>query len=207
MNDDRFDEFVQDAARQYNAPGETPREEIWARIEAARTRVTPIVDLGARRRRKWLVLGVPLAVAATLLVGVAIGRMLPGTSDPSTSTTIATAPPSESASVAFQLAAAEHLSRVDALLVEYGSGHAGGGADVQALARDLLSRTRLWIDADRVADPRLRSLLEDLELVLVQIVQLAPAASAAERSIVDHGISQLEIRSRLRNAIPAGPTA
>jgi hypothetical protein len=123
--------------------------------------------------------------------------------DPATRPTVAATSAAPTASLAFQVAAAEHLSRVDALLVEYSSGHASAGAEVQALARDLLSRTRLWIDADRIPDPRLRSLLEDLELVLVQIAQLAPAASAAERSIVDHGISHLEIRNRLRNAIHA----
>jgi hypothetical protein len=206
MTEDRFDEVVQDAARQYNGPGETPREEIWARIEAARTRVTPVVDFNARRRRRWLLIGAPLAAAATLLAGVAIGRMSSRAVDPSATTTLAAGPAAEPASLAFQVAAAEHLSRVDALLVEYASGHPGAG-DLQPIARDLLSRTRLWIDADRIADPRLQSLLEDLELVLVQIVQLAPVASAAERSIVDHGISVLEIRNRLRNAIPAGPAA
>ena len=36
MNDDELDERVRQAARAYNAPPETPREAMWARIEAAR---------------------------------------------------------------------------------------------------------------------------------------------------------------------------
>ena len=37
MLDDRFDDQLQDAARDYNVPPETPRDEMWERIVAART--------------------------------------------------------------------------------------------------------------------------------------------------------------------------
>ncbi len=36
MSEDRFEEFLKDAAADYNRPPETPREEIWARIQEAR---------------------------------------------------------------------------------------------------------------------------------------------------------------------------
>ena len=36
MMDDRFEDVVRDAARDYNEPPETPRELMWARIEATR---------------------------------------------------------------------------------------------------------------------------------------------------------------------------
>jgi hypothetical protein len=36
MLDDRFDDQLQDAARDYNVPPETPRDEMWQRIVAAR---------------------------------------------------------------------------------------------------------------------------------------------------------------------------
>ena len=34
--DDRLDDLLRDSAREYNAPPETPREEVWQRIVAAR---------------------------------------------------------------------------------------------------------------------------------------------------------------------------
>ena len=36
MMDDRFDDLLRDSAREYNDPPETPREELWQRIVAAR---------------------------------------------------------------------------------------------------------------------------------------------------------------------------
>jgi hypothetical protein len=36
MTDDQLDQRLRDAARSYNAPPQTPREEMWARIEAGR---------------------------------------------------------------------------------------------------------------------------------------------------------------------------
>jgi hypothetical protein len=97
------------------------------------------------------------------------------------------------------------LSRVEALLTDYRTGRTD--ADFRAVARELLSSTRLWLDAGRVDDARLRALLEDLELVLVQITRLAPSGSVDERALIDQGLAEREIRARLRNAIPAGPTA
>ena len=38
MSDDQLDERLREAARAYNAPPETPREEMWARIQAGRRR-------------------------------------------------------------------------------------------------------------------------------------------------------------------------
>jgi hypothetical protein len=72
MTDDRFEEFLRSAARDYNAPPPTPRDEIWNRIAAERAGARRPV-LGARRRPVWLVAAVGLAAA--LLLGVLIGRM------------------------------------------------------------------------------------------------------------------------------------
>ncbi|HVX39446.1 MAG TPA: hypothetical protein VHB25_07720, partial [Gemmatimonadaceae bacterium] len=35
-DDERFDELLQDMARDYNAPGSVPRDAMWARIAEAR---------------------------------------------------------------------------------------------------------------------------------------------------------------------------
>ena len=89
---DRFDDIIDEAAREYNRAPETPRAEMWERIQAGRTRnaatqVTPLRGTGARdalpsrpdiipihdarRRQMWWAAG----LAATLLLGIGIGRL------------------------------------------------------------------------------------------------------------------------------------
>ncbi len=77
MNDDQMDHMLIEGARDYNAPGDLPREEIWARIQAARhgrggasaTQLHPA-------RRLWVWSSVGVAAAAILAVGVVIGRRM-----------------------------------------------------------------------------------------------------------------------------------
>ena len=86
MNDDRFDEQLQEAAREHNSAPETPRAEMWAAIAAARgtartgsaggdRKAAPapvrVIPLYTRHRRA---LGWVAGLAATLLVGIVIGR-------------------------------------------------------------------------------------------------------------------------------------
>lgn len=206
MDEDRLDQLLRDAAQAYHRPPPVPREEIWARVQAARKagqeQGPTIVRLDAPRRARprW----VPwIALAATLLLGVAIGRLVRPNPTP-VPTPVATAP-QEAPSTAARLAAVQHLSRIETLLTEYRAGETG--PDFHSAARDLLAQTRLWLDGDRLTDPKLRSLLEDLELMLVQIVQLAPRNVTDEREIIDQGMAERQIRTRLQAAIPAGPSA
>jgi hypothetical protein len=74
---------------------------------------------------------------------------------------------------------------------------------MSAWARDLLSNTRLLLDSPAAVDPERRRLLEDLELVLVQIVQLAPA-NTADRAMIDRALEHDHVMTRLRTAVPAG---
>ncbi|MGH7719823.1 MAG: hypothetical protein ACREON_13395 [Gemmatimonadaceae bacterium] len=102
MMDDRFDDFLRDAAQSYNTPPATPREEIWERVRAARDEavhaghapadVRPIGSAPSRRRA-WLPwMG---GIAAALLIGIGIGRLSSvSTTDapPTTTPSIATVP-------------------------------------------------------------------------------------------------------------------
>jgi len=79
MTDDNFESFLQRTARDYNAPPPTPRDAMWARIEAERrARSSSAASQGGRAHR-WLMLGA--AIAAMLLVGIGIGYVLRGTMD------------------------------------------------------------------------------------------------------------------------------
>jgi hypothetical protein len=68
---DDFDELLRSAARDYNRPGDTPREQMWSEIRAQRERRASIVATPARTRPMWVI---PAAAAAVLILGIAIGR-------------------------------------------------------------------------------------------------------------------------------------
>lgn len=113
----------------------------------------------------------------------------------------------------YRLVAAQTLGQAEMLLTSFrAETKAGGTVDPQVItwAGDVLSSTRLLLDSPAGRDPRLRPLLEDLELVLAQIVQLqgAPAGTAgADADLIDHALQQRDIMPRLRTAVPAGAAA
>jgi len=229
-NDEKFDVFLQREARGYNEPpASVPRDEMFAAIMKARTedrrpktegRRPKTEDRGRRLLLAWV------GMAATLLVGVAIGKFALGThaappaAGPLASNDGATrAPaavptagaavgPQAADNVSYERAATAELSRAEALLTAYGTGSAGAGVDkhLSAWARDILTNTRLLLDSPAADDPGRRRLLQDLELVLVQMVQRAPADGADdERAQINRSLEHTHVLTRLRSALPAGP--
>jgi len=111
MNDDRFDELLQEAAREHNSAPETPRAEMWAAIAAARGTVRAggggagkavaeapapvrVIPLYTRHRRA---LGWVAGLAATLLVGILIGRATTSSPAPDPRVAAVTPPAANSA--------------------------------------------------------------------------------------------------------------
>jgi hypothetical protein len=115
---------------------------------------------------------------------------------------------SDAAALPYRLAAVQHLTGAEALLTSYEAEARAGRQDdqMQAWSRDLLSTTRLLMDSPAGRDPKLRPLLEDLELVLAQIQQ-ATSGRTSDRDMVVEGIQKRGVLPRIRSAIPAGPTA
>lgn len=70
--DDRTDAAIRDAAQSYNVPPATPRDEMWARIQARRA--APARRGATSVRWAWA----SAAAAAVLLVGIGIGYTLRG---------------------------------------------------------------------------------------------------------------------------------
>ena len=110
----------------------------------------------------------------------------------------------ESATRAYSVAAAQHMTEAEAMLTAFKGDLSQGRMDTQIASwgKDLLSNTRLLLDSPAAQDPVRRKLLQDLELVLVQIVQLSPGASARDRDLINGALSDDQVLTRLRTAIP-----
>ena len=201
----RLPEAIQALAKAYHQPPPVPRDEIWARIQSARSdRLTvrpadrptarPTAHPAARPSSRWLRWAT--GIAALLAVGIGIGRwgLAPDATTPGAAPeTVATAPRRPNA--AWSVAAADHLGRTEAFLTAVRVGERGQRFTGQA--RDLLLTTRLLLDARGVTDPRTRALLEDLELVLVQIAQLG-GTDGEELDLLNDALEQKEVLPRLR---------
>jgi hypothetical protein len=198
--DDRFEELLRDAARDYHRPPETPRDAMWARIAAERQRRAARSVLVFRPWARWT-----LAAAAVLVLGIGIGRWTARDRIPGGTPSAADAP--ENAPVAYEIAATQYLSRTEAFLTAFRSDQRTGRTDARlaSQANDLLATTRLMLDSPAADDPRLRVLLEDLELVLVQIAQLEAGRDAHDTDLITQGMDQRHVLPKLRSAIPAGP--
>jgi hypothetical protein len=204
MKPEELERMIQ-AARDYNEPPEPPREEMWAAIREALPQGRTD-DLSARRRarserlRVWTPWAVGLAAAATLAVGFGLGRL---TQSPEPATGPAAGPVAaangKGPSTPVRLAAAEHMSDAAALLTFFRS--AGQSTEdraaTEAWAKDLLSTTRMLLDSRVADDPEMASLLEDLELVLVQI---ANAGGDQDDDLIEEGIRQQQLMAKLHSA-------
>lgn len=221
--------LIRDARAGWHTPPETPREEIWAGVaealfggdgESAPTHGDPgsVASLDQVRRRpragdggiagRWLA----VAAAAVLLLGVGIGRMgrVPG--EPATSTAAATPPTSETVAqgaAPVRLATAAHLSSTETLLSLVRADARRGELDpaVGRWGRRLLTETRLLLDSPAVSDPGLRTLLEELEVVLAQVALLADtsvddARRRGELELIAEGLDEAGVESRLRASLP-----
>ena len=105
----------------------------------------------------------------------------------------------------YNVAMVRHLADAEVLLTSFsvGSRDAAMNAQFAGWAKGLLSNTRLLLDSPAGDDPRRAKLLQDLEMVLAQIVQLAPDAKAEDRQLIEGSIQQGHVMTRLRSAIPA----
>jgi hypothetical protein len=208
MTDDELDERIRRAARGYNAPPETPREEMWARIAEARrahastpTNEVPATPSEARviPLRRWRLVGLAAAAAAILAVGVGIGRV-------STGPQVSSWEAPSTKGTAYRMAAQEHLGQSEAFLTLFRASvrRDGDYRLAAASARQLLGTNRLLLDSPAAVDRRTRLLLEDLELVLAEIAQLSPHSRAEDLKLIRDGIEQGDVMPRLRTAVPAG---
>ena len=217
MNDDTKDEPVLsarmlDAAREYQDPPPPPREEMWQRVQAARRRGSAVsADHGTARWKRPQV-WVPIAIAATLILGIAIGRLWPIVRGNGIKQQVAKGPDSTAVDstkpkkkdLFAQYAAEQTLGQAEVLLTQYRSDVTAGVSPTTspAEARKLLLATRLLLDAPSISDPRLRGLLEDLELVMAQISE--GSTQKEDRAVITEGLERRDVLPRLRAATTVG---
>ena len=205
MDDEELDPMLRDAARAYHQPPEPPRELMWRAIQAER-RLELARRPAPRRWAPWA-----MAAAAMLALGVGIGRLSAPTIERTGGTppdqTVAVAPRVNE--TAYRLATLEHLGQSEAFLTLFRTSVQGGSQErlASATARQLLSSNRLLLDSPAGQDRRTRVLLQDLELVLAEIAQLTPQASAGDRELIREGMERGGVLSRLRTVVPAGTTS
>ena len=208
--------LIEAVRAEYHAPSATPRDEIWARIDATRrSRVDSVPaspgapapggrpavppSLRPAARNPWL--RYATGIAALLALGIGIGRITSRSAAPAAAPEVTAAAPNRPGP-AYAIATANHLSRVETFLTALRT--APEGEQFGAQARDLLTSTRLLLDSKGASDPRIRALLEDLELILVQVTTLDGSRGREELDLITDGLEQRKVLPRLRTVIPAG---
>ncbi len=109
-----------------------------------------------------------------------------------------------SLAVPYDVETSKYLGQTAALLIALPDRmHAGRAADQQFVTRagELLTRTRLLLDSPAASDPSMRTLLEDLELVLAQVVRLEDGHSRTELDLINQALEQRDVIPRLRSAV------
>lgn len=201
----------EDPLSAYNEPPEVPREEMWVAIREALTEERAEGVGGSPS----LVVRWGLAAAALLVLGVAIGRW---SAAPTADGPVADATRSAPAEVgeaggatAVQRVAYEHLTAAESFLAGVRADARRGEVDpsLGSWARRLLTRTRLLQDSPVSRDPELATLLEDLELILVQVSRAAHAQDAngerarEELQLLTRGMERSDLNLRIEAALPA----
>jgi hypothetical protein len=260
MTDDPYDKLLDATAADYNRPGAVPREEMWAKIRAARTAAATAPSVAtAKARRVWVLPGIGIAALLILSLGILIGRGL-GTADsarlanasrpPSRADTVrssaaptpsrgidtvsrerdvafaavsassratdsaprSTALPrsagdAEADAVAYRLVVLQHLAGTEAAITAFRSAARRGEVDPQVArwSRELLGTTRMLRSSSLAADPVMRRLLTDLDLILNQIAVYSERGTTRpdELDLIEESISKRGIISKLRTTIPA----
>ena len=207
MDDKKLDELLADAATSYRVPPEPPLDAIWSRVEAE-----AFVPVAARRGGPdWRVL--TAAIAASLVLGVAMGRysartdraatvVATSTSNSSTVTPAAT-PAAQAAAAPYQRTTEEFLGSTALLLAALP--HDGSGSQTPVLlpeqAAQLLTTTRLLLDSPVGGNPRMKALLQDLELVLAQVARLQPRRENVTLTLISQTLAERELVPRIRSAV------
>lgn len=205
MSEDRFDELMRDAERTFRTPPTPDFDAMWASIERQHFGTPARPQASRFFSNRWI------GIAATLMIGIALGRgsTMINRSAPSNATPtpqkVAEVHPGLADTVMerpYELETSRYLGQTAALLVALPSEVRSGGTSAQFASRagDLLTRTRLLMDSPAANDPSMRGLLDDLELVLMQVVRLQNSGNRTDLDLINRALEQRDVIPRLRTA-------
>jgi hypothetical protein len=200
-DDEKFDDFLRHAAKDYNAPVAPRTDALWAAIEPEVARaIAP-----KRRSMRPFTFLVGAAVAATLVLGVAIGRWTSRTTETRPVATRSTTADSSSMGPHARAVTLEHFAEAEVFLTSVRSELKAGlpDADRARRSRDLLVRTRVLLGASQHRAPEVARLLEDLELLLAEIAALPSAGSSLDQTLLDESMRDGNVIPRIRATLPA----
>jgi uncharacterized membrane-anchored protein YhcB (DUF1043 family) len=213
MTDERFEELMRDAARNYNRPAaEMPLDAMWAAIESQRQKDQRAADdrldlrpfLSQPRKRPFLE-RTWVRMAAMLVLGLGVGRLTArlGQSSAAPAATETTHAETPAALRPYQSVTVHYLGETAALLVALPTELREQQTDAAFLTRadELLLRTRLLLDSPAATDPSLRALFEDLEVILAQVVRLQSDRDPTRIDLLQQSLEQRDVMPRLRNAV------
>jgi hypothetical protein len=201
MTDEQFESLMGDAANNWRVPRAAPLDEIWADVSSEVFGPGRRFQVPRILRSRWL------AAAAVLLVGIAIGRATAPDSQSPPVPTIALQQDAPAPAEPYDLVTERYLAQTVSLLVGLPQQLAAGKTDsaFQRQAEESLTNLRLLMDSPATDNPRLHSLFDDLELVLVQVIQLPRNGSATDADLIRQAIQQRDVLPRLRYAAAANP--
>ena len=216
-NDENIPELppaVREAARDYNKPPTLKPADfdaMWNVIEAKSFksdiggRVTDRDTTVREMTRRWFAPKTMLQVAATLLIGVAIGRFSNRAPNALPQTSVSQRVP-DTLTIAepYGSTTSRYFGQAAALLVELPAEARNGRADasLNRRAHDLLLTTRLLLDSPAADNGRIRNLLEDLELVLAQVVRIPSTGTHGrnELDLIRQAVDARDVLPRIRTA-------
>jgi hypothetical protein len=203
MNDEHLDKLMESARDSYRVAPEPQLDVMWAAIDAELSGA-PARWQVVRRSTRWGLIG--LAAAATLALGVGLGRWSATSAKPDV---LATAPTSRSVRAVSDVAeplqreTSNYLGATEVLLRDLQDSTTSGAYASQATT--LLVKTRLLLDSPAAGDRHLKDLLEDLELVLAQIATLrgqdSAPRNAADLQMIRSALADHDLVPRLRTAV------
>ncbi len=205
---DRVDDAIQRLARNAFPRPAAPREAMWAQIERRREEAAqetaPVIPMlvvhRTSYRRRYL--SVAAGMAATLIVGVGLGRLSRGTAPAAATVASATADDASYSTpdTPRRLTMDTHLARTEVLLTTLRStrDRNESTAELANAAQALLGTTRQLLDDPALTDGTTRALLLDLELVLAQVVQDAATRQPDARRASRDAVIRMNLLPRLR---------
>jgi hypothetical protein len=193
MSDDEMelDRWIEEARTTYHPPPAPPMTEMWDDIEAR--------AFGRRRAsgpRRWVQAGA--GIAAALVLGFALGRG--SVRGPAAVPSPVVAAEGAVAQQPYDRTATTLLGQTVVLLSALPADARDVSRDRKfaTQASDLLVTTRLLLDSQAAADPRLHDLLEDLELILAQIARIQHGQDPAELRFITEALQERDLVPRIR---------